>query len=119
MKIRLNESFYNDETEMYPGDSDYMGNYDRSKQLTLEERDALWDVVDNYMGIGPHCLGQGYELYLECRDIADALDISFEEAKGIMIRELGFGEEDFGEDFYRWKGHSRSERWYDPNKNYF
>ena len=67
----------------------------KASSLTDEERDELWEIADSYTVSSPKSGDWGTETAAEQQEIADHFGISMEDAKQIMIDELGFDESDF------------------------
>lgn len=63
--------------------------------LTDDQKDELWEIADSYTVSSPKSGDWSTETAAEQQEIADHFGISMDEAKQIMIDELGFGEEDF------------------------
>ena len=63
--------------------------------LTDDQKDELWEIADSYTTSSPKSGSWSTETAAEQQEIADHFGISMDEAKQIMIDELGFGEEDF------------------------
>ena len=73
-----------------------MKKFIKSSSLVLDLRSTLFDIVDKYNGTSYPVSGDwDTETEAELNDIADALNITKESAKALMIFELGFDESDF------------------------
>lgn len=63
--------------------------------LTDDQKDELWEIADSYTTSSPKSGDWNTETAAEQQEIADHFGISMEDAKQIMIDELGFDEGDF------------------------
>lgn len=67
----------------------------KASKLTDEQKEKIWEIVETYTTSNPKSGDWATETKAEQKEIAEALGISLEEAKQIMIDELDFPEDEF------------------------
>ena len=67
----------------------------KASKLTDEQKEKIWEIAETYVTSNPKSGDWATETKAEQKEIAEALGISLEEAKQIMIDELDFPEDEF------------------------
>lgn len=67
----------------------------KASKLTDEQKEKVWEIADSYTTSNPKSGDWDNETEAEQKEIAEALGISLDEAKQVMIDELGFEEDMF------------------------
>lgn len=69
----------------------------KASKLTEEQKEKVWDIANSYTTSKPKSGDWDEETEAEQKEISKALGVSMDEAKQIMIDELGFEEDTFKE----------------------
>jgi len=67
----------------------------KASKLTDEQKEKVWEIADSYTTSNPKSGDWDNETEAEQKEIAEALGISLDDAKQVMIDELGFEEDMF------------------------
>lgn len=67
----------------------------KASKLTKEQKDKVWEIANNYTTSNPKSGDWDKETEAEQKEISKALGISMDEAKQVMIDELGFNKDMF------------------------